>query len=1096
MNAYAQSTAARLVAGVTAVVMTLSAFASFATPAQAATDLDELCALAASLGISTPEFDALCAGDDVVVTTGESYYVHHPSIDFEFTRNLYIGSRGNDVMMLQKVLNLDADTRVAASGVGSAGMETQYFGELTRQAVAKFQAKHGISPAAGYFYPLTRAEMNKMVVGSGSDDDDDNDSDVEGDTLEVSEGDDIDNATVFAGQIHVPTTSVELEAGDDDVMIESITVEITGSARSDVDSVSVWHNGVILDTDSVDSDDEAVLDLDGFEVEEGEMEELTFSVTMESSVSKDGLTFQVEVVEIETDSDVDGLPVDGARHEVNDTANQLNTYTMDIDTQNSNVQVGDEDELIATINFENDNADSEDDSIYVKQFAIENTGDADVADDLDNIYVEVDGEEFDGEVMGDYIIFNFGDGIEIEDNDDMDFEVFADIVGGVDSGSTADVDFTLDADDRLDWVFVVDEDDRLLVGSFSTFSGDFEIEAGTGDSDDSDEVRDGNVTPGEDDAEMASFELDVEGENITDGDVTIYFIADNPDTDTDAIELDDIKIWDEDGNLVASDDDVTVTATTTSVSAGDNDEEYQILVEFEGVDFEEGDMTYIITADIPDDAPDGMVYRTASVRFDDFEGEDSEEDITISTITLTTDQTVQGPAIEIGVDSTLDRNTIQSDEDDVELAVILLDTTESGEAVEVETISLDFTIGQVAGTPTYADITNCVLVDEDGEEVSDEEDLSAAADQEFQLESGFTVEEDEVVALSLMCDISDDFVNTDTILVQIDETTGNHEVESTVSGEDVTITVDTAGSGDNDGEDITIADGDVAAQDGEETDWQSVRTGQLVYLGSVEIDSDEVEGVLETISFEIVGTDYLRSSKPFIVKNDAGDTVLEFFKTSDGDYDVTEDEWMENVMIEDGITELFFWATTASAVDSEGQAVSVNIEGDTAMYIDGDSYTVSDTTLAGVKVYSGLAEFETEDVTSTDVNSDDVLMKFAITAVGEDIVLASTTATSVAVTGTATTGTIAIYYDNSGYDDAVDGTALASADLTIQDGETIYFVVKSATPVDEGDNNDKIRTTVDFDGAISVNGTAINPVESDVDDFADNAESLIHTYTN
>lgn len=1094
MTAIKNSTAARLVAGLTAVVMVMTSFTAFVGTAQAATDLDALCEMAASLGISSPEFDALCGDDDEMMMSGESYYIHHPSIDFEFTRNLYIGSRGNDVMMLQKVLNLDVDTMVAATGVGSAGFETEYFGEKTRAAVAKFQVKHGISPSLGYFYPLTRAEMNRMVEGEGSET-----PSAEGDELQVSAGDDIDDDQVGEGQVHVPTTAIEVEAGDDDVMISSITVEVTGGAADDVDSVSVWHDGVILDTDSVDSDDEAKLEFD-LEIGDGDTEELVFSVSMESSFSNDGRTFQVEVIEIEADADVDGLPVDGARHEVNDSANFINTYTMELDTENSDLQVGDEDEMIGSINIENDNADNDDDSIFVQQLAVEQIGDADL-DDLDNIYVEVDGENYDGDVMGDYVIFDFGDGVEIEENDDMDFDIYADIVGGVDSDSSDDIEFTLEDDDMLDWVLVVDDEDRFLAesdGSPAITTGGFEIEGGTGNSGDSDEVRDGNVVPGENDAEMASFDLDIEGENLVEGDVSIYFLADNPDTDTDAIELDDIKIWDEDGNLIASDDDVTVTATTTSISGGANDEEYQILVEFEDVMFEEGDMFYIITADIPDDAPDAMVYRTAFVEFDNFEGEDSEEDATIDTIAPDTDQTVQGPAVTIGVQDTLDNDTIESDEEGVELAVIVFDATESGEPVEVQTVSLDFTIGQVAGTPTFADITNCVLVDENGDEVSDEEDLSAATDQEFDLDSGFIVNDDEVVSVSLVCDINDDFVNTDTILVQVDETTGNHDVEPTISDEDVVITVDTAGTGSNDGEDITIADGTLTSQDGEEAEWESVRTGTLVSLGSVELDSDEVEGLLEEITFEVVGANLIKSGTPIMVSSDeAGDdVVLSFYKTTDGDYDVEEDEWDMDVMVEDGITELWFWAETRSAVSTEGGTLSINIEGDTDVYVDGDNYTVTDTTVAGVSVYSGLPVFTTEDVTSTDVNSDDVLMKFTITADGEDLVLASTTGVSVEVTGTATTGSVAIYYDNSDYDDAVDGTALSAGDLTIDEGETIYFVVKSATAVDEGDNDDKIRTTVDFDGNITVNGTAIDPIESDVDDFADNTESLVHTYTN
>ncbi len=86
-----------------------------------------------------------------------------------FPANLSMGSTGQSVKDLQMVLNASADTQVAATGVGSAGNESMYFGALTKAAVMKFQAKHGISPAAGYVGPITRAVLNGMggaVTGS------------------------------------------------------------------------------------------------------------------------------------------------------------------------------------------------------------------------------------------------------------------------------------------------------------------------------------------------------------------------------------------------------------------------------------------------------------------------------------------------------------------------------------------------------------------------------------------------------------------------------------------------------------------------------------------------------------------------------------------------------------------------------------------------------------------------------------------------------------------------------------------------------------------------------------------------------------------
>lgn len=68
--------------------------------------------------------------------------------------DLKIGTNDSSVMELQRYLNA-RDFTVAIEGVGSSGNETSYFGTLTKKALAKFQAAHGIS-ATGYFGPITR----------------------------------------------------------------------------------------------------------------------------------------------------------------------------------------------------------------------------------------------------------------------------------------------------------------------------------------------------------------------------------------------------------------------------------------------------------------------------------------------------------------------------------------------------------------------------------------------------------------------------------------------------------------------------------------------------------------------------------------------------------------------------------------------------------------------------------------------------------------------------------------------------------------------------------------------------------------------------
>src|SRR5687767_9767903 len=85
------------------------------------------------------------------------------SVIATFTRNLTVGMSGADVMALQKFLNRNGCT-VSLSGAGSVGMESSYFGAKTKAAVACWQAGRGITPAVGYFGPVTRAAVNAMLV--------------------------------------------------------------------------------------------------------------------------------------------------------------------------------------------------------------------------------------------------------------------------------------------------------------------------------------------------------------------------------------------------------------------------------------------------------------------------------------------------------------------------------------------------------------------------------------------------------------------------------------------------------------------------------------------------------------------------------------------------------------------------------------------------------------------------------------------------------------------------------------------------------------------------------------------------------------------
>jgi hypothetical protein len=89
------------------------------------------------------------------------------SCPYAFERDLYVGVNGEDVRLLQVLLNSDSRTMIALDGPGSKGKETNSFGESTKTAVKKFQSLfiEYIGIANGRFGPRTRTTMNAICNG-------------------------------------------------------------------------------------------------------------------------------------------------------------------------------------------------------------------------------------------------------------------------------------------------------------------------------------------------------------------------------------------------------------------------------------------------------------------------------------------------------------------------------------------------------------------------------------------------------------------------------------------------------------------------------------------------------------------------------------------------------------------------------------------------------------------------------------------------------------------------------------------------------------------------------------------------------------------
>jgi hypothetical protein len=120
--------------------------------------------LMAEIAALQAQLQSLSGSSTTTTTTGS---LPAACVGVTFARNLVVGSTGSDIKCLQALLNLSASTQVSATGAGSPGSETTYFGVKTLAAVKIYQVNKGFTPA-NQVGPLTRGALNAQLGGSSS----------------------------------------------------------------------------------------------------------------------------------------------------------------------------------------------------------------------------------------------------------------------------------------------------------------------------------------------------------------------------------------------------------------------------------------------------------------------------------------------------------------------------------------------------------------------------------------------------------------------------------------------------------------------------------------------------------------------------------------------------------------------------------------------------------------------------------------------------------------------------------------------------------------------------------------------------------------
>ena len=212
-----------------ATAVSLSGFAAFVPSAHAASltssQVSAIISLLQSFGADAATIANVQASltGSAPVSTGSSTGT---GSSYAFTRNLTVGSTGDDVKALQQILINGGFLKISAA--------TNYFGSMTQSALAAWQKANNISPAAGYFGAISRQAMSGSVVVT---------SPVQtGSPMTIALATDSPMAqSIASGAVNMPVAKINFTAGSQPVTITALTLTRAGlSQDSDLNNVYLY----------------------------------------------------------------------------------------------------------------------------------------------------------------------------------------------------------------------------------------------------------------------------------------------------------------------------------------------------------------------------------------------------------------------------------------------------------------------------------------------------------------------------------------------------------------------------------------------------------------------------------------------------------------------------------------------------------------------------------------------------------------------------------------------------------------------------------------------------------------------------------------
>ena len=737
---------------------------------------------------------------------------------YSFASNLMVGSKGADVMNLQKVLNMSSDTQVSVSGAGSPGFETSTFGPATKAAVIKFQKMHGIS-GTGYVGSITRGQLNSMsspvtttttplpttptpplptttpspTTPSGC-------SSTVG--FSPTTGQPCSGAVVTApagtgltvsspvqpaptiapnGASRVPFTKITLTAGNDgDVTVNSLTVQRTGLAQDAAFSsiVLVDEQGLQVGTSKTFNSNHQTTLGDPFVVARGTSRTLTVAGNMPGGTGTTyaGQVATLTVVGVNTSATVSGsLPITGAAQTINAslTLGTAVLYVSQFDPgSNLTKNIGDTSLKFSGIKVTAGSA--EDVTVWsVRWNQVGSAGSSDLA----NLVTVLDGTSYPtiASADGKYFTSLFPNGVVIQKGFSKDIYIKGDIVGSGSASRTVEFDLYNASDlyvsgntynfgilataNTTGTLGVCSTGTRSLFTTSTPFYGAscVTINAGTVTT----VAKSATAAPASNIAInvpnqiLGAYDTDIKGEAVS-VQSTVFHLSSNSTNTTKVVTS--VSLIDKNGSVVAGPKDAAgVNAADGSANAAGD----QTITFSDTITYPVGKGTYTLVGKLPGGTTgytngSTVIASTTPSGWGTVKGQ-----ITGNTLTLTNavfgmnTMTVRTAALAVAASNNPAAQTIVAGSQNFLFTNLQFDATQSGEDVRLSTIPTHLTYTAGNGN----DISSCHMFDNTtdlttGSNVVNPTTTASSAPYTFTLDQVLIIPKGTVKTIAIKCNVS------------------------------------------------------------------------------------------------------------------------------------------------------------------------------------------------------------------------------------------------------------------------------------------------------------------------------------------------------